>query len=142
MTTVETVHIYDGFWEPGGRCGLQIFPGTDGIPVVVLSELPSNNTTSITNLVECLAAEVLTRYLPERIGQDPPFHCIEHYPRVPGSNLPESFDLVRFDFTIPERRPHHGKDCLSLGTPQWRRITRRSLEIMIGKPYASCPQTK
>jgi hypothetical protein len=66
MTTVETVHIYDGFWELGGRCGLQFFPGTDGIPVVVLSEVPSNNNTSITNLVECLAAKVFELTIPKR----------------------------------------------------------------------------
>ena len=108
----------------------------------MLSELPSNNNTSVTNLVECLAAEVLTRYLPERIGQELPFHCIEHYPKVPGSNLPESFDLVTFDLTVPERRSGHGKDRLSLGTPQWRRITCRDLEIMFGKPYAACPEVE
>jgi hypothetical protein len=140
MKTLETVHVYNGFWQPGARCGLQVFPGTDGIPVVVLSELPSNNNTSVTNLVECLAAEVLTDYFPERIGQNPAFHCVEHYPRKPGSPLLESFDLVTFELTIPKRRLAHGKYRLSLGTPRWRRITRGELERMIGRPYPSAPQ--
>jgi hypothetical protein len=67
------VHVYDGFWQPGARCGLQIFPGADSIPLVVLTELPFNNNTSVTNLVEYLAAELLASYLPEYVGQSHPF---------------------------------------------------------------------
>ncbi len=140
MKTLETVHVYDGFWQPGARCGLEIFPGTDGIPVVVLTELPFNDNTSVTNLVECLAAEVLASYLRERIGQNPAFHCVEHYPRERGSPLPESFDVVTFELTIPKRRLADGKDRLSLGTPRWRRITRGELEKMIGRPYPGAPE--
>jgi hypothetical protein len=51
---VETVFTYDGHWTPGAKCGLQIFPGTDGIPVVVLTELPDNVNTSVTNLIACI----------------------------------------------------------------------------------------
>ncbi len=140
MKTLETVHVYDGFWQPGARCGLQIFPGGDGVPVVVLTELPFNNNTSVTNLVEYLAAEVLASYLPERIGRKPPFHCVEHYPRGGGSRLPETFDLVTFDLAIPERRRVHGGELSSLGTPHWQRITRGELERLIGHPYPRAPE--
>ncbi len=135
MKTLETVHVYDGFWQPGARCGLQIFAGADGIPVVVLTELPFNDNTSVTNLVEYLAAEVLASYLPEYIGQSPPFHCVEHYPRGGGSALLETFDLVTFALAIPERRRVHGGERLSLGTPHWQRMTRSELAKMIGHPY-------
>jgi hypothetical protein len=48
-----------------------------------------------------LAAEVLEKYLPERVDQTPPFHCIEHYPGT--RDHAETFDLVTFDLTVPER---------------------------------------
>jgi hypothetical protein len=63
---IETVHAYGGFWGSAGHCGLQIFPGSDGILVVILTELPSNDSTSVTNLIESLAAEVLEKYLSPR----------------------------------------------------------------------------
>ncbi len=99
---IETVHTYGGFWRSTGHCGLQIFPGADGIPVVILTELPSNDSTSVTNLIESLAAEVLEQYLPYRVGQTPPFHCIEHYPETRDHS--ETFDLVTFELRVPERQ--------------------------------------
>ena len=74
-------------------CGLQIFPSAVDVPTVVLSELPYNRNTSVTNLVECIAAEVLQKYLSEQIGKNPSFHCVEHYPGEDRSKLHETFDL-------------------------------------------------
>jgi hypothetical protein len=100
---VETVFTYDGHWTPGAKCGLQIFPGTGGIPVVVLTELPDNVNTSVTNLIECIAAEVVEQYIPARIGSRPPFHCVEHC--YPTESIPdETFDLVAFEFDTPQRQ--------------------------------------
>jgi hypothetical protein len=87
---IKTLHAYNGFGGSTGHCGLQIFPGRDGIPVVILTELPSNDSTSVTNLMESLAAEVLEKYLPHCAGQTPPFHCIEHYPET--QDHAETFD--------------------------------------------------
>lgn len=147
---IETVHTYRGFWGSTGHCGLQIFPGSDGVPVVILTELPSNDSTSITNLIEWLAAEVLDKYLPERIGQTPPFRCIEHYPET--QDHPETFDLVSFELTVPERHPStlrvdlsgpaataSTERRLSLGHPQWKFINREQAETLIGRPYTGPP---
>jgi hypothetical protein len=146
---VETVFTYDGHWTPGAKCGLQIFPGTDGIPVVVLTELPDNVNTSVTNLIECIAAEVVEQYIPARIGSRPPFHCVEHY--YPTESIPdETFDLVAFEFDTPQRQVGDdygirvspeaiiclaGEGRLTLGSPRWKRIGRAELEAMIGQPY-------
>lgn len=81
---------------------MQIFPGSDGIPVVILTELPSNDSTSVTNLIESLAAEVLEKYLPDRVGHTPPFHCVEHYPETRDHD--ETFDLVTFELRVPEQQ--------------------------------------
>lgn len=143
---IETVHTYGGFWGSTGHCGLQIFPGSDDIPVVILTELPSNNSTSVTNLIESLAAEVLEKYLPNRVGQRLPFHCIEHYTET--RDHPETFDLVTFELRVPERHAStlivdlsgpaltgSTEKRLSLGHPQWKPITREQVEALIGCVY-------
>ncbi len=135
MRIIETIHAYEGLWTPGASCGLQIFLNRNDVPTVVLSELPSNKNTSVTNLIECIAAEVLQKHLPQRLGENPPFFCVEHYPREPESALQETFDLVTFQMNAPERRWKGGKQRLSLGKPEWRRIERRDLERMIGCSY-------
>ena len=114
---------------------MQIFFNTNGVPTVVLSELPFNKNTSVTNLVECIAAEVLQKYLPEQIGKNPPFHCVEHYPREEGSKLQETFDLVTFELNAPTSCWVGGKSRITLGEPQWRRLERSELERMIGNVY-------
>jgi hypothetical protein len=121
---IETVHAYNGFWGSTGHCGLQIFPGRDGIPVVILTELPSNDSTSVTNLIESLAAEVLEKYLPHRLGQTPPFHCIEHYPET--RDRGETFDQVGFELNFPERHPSTLRVDLSGSTPSASTQTRLS----------------
>lgn len=147
---IETVHPYRGFWGSAGHCGLQIFRGSDGVPVVILTELPSNDSTSVTNLIESLAAEVLEKYLPNRVGERPPFHCIEHYPE--SLDHAETFDLVTFELNIPENQPSTLRVDLSgpapaattekrpaLGRPQWKPIKREQVEAMIGRPYTEPP---
>ena len=44
-------------------------------PVVVSSQLPDNENTSVTNMAECRAAEVI-----EQHGLPTPLMWIEHYP--------------------------------------------------------------
>lgn len=147
---IETVHRYGGFWGSAGHCGLQIFPGSDGIPVVILTELPSNDSTSVTNLIESLAAEILEKYLPNRVGERPPFHCIEHYPE--SRDHAATFDLVTFELNVPESQPSTLRVDLSgpvraattenrpaLGRLQWKPITRQQVEALIGRPYIEPP---
>jgi|HubBroStandDraft_4_1064222.scaffolds.fasta_scaffold228052_2 hypothetical protein len=135
MTIVEAIYEYEGLWTPGGSCGLQIFHDEISVPTVVISELPWNRNTSVTNLIGCIAAEVLTLYLPAQIGETPPFHCVEHYPRERGSNLRETFDLVSFELNVPTRRWHGAKSRITLGTATWKPFERRSLERMIRCAY-------
>jgi hypothetical protein len=135
MRVIEVIYEYHRLWTPGASCGLQIFPSPIDVPTVVLSELPCNRNTSVTNLVECIAAEVLQKYLPEQIGKNPPFHCVEHYPREEGSKLQETFDLVTFELNAPASCWVGGKSRITLGEPQWRRLEHSELERMIGNVY-------
>ena len=68
MRVLEVIYEYQGLWTPGAVCGLQIFPSAVDLPMVVLSELPYNPNTSVTNLVECIAAEVLQKAGAAQLG--------------------------------------------------------------------------
>jgi hypothetical protein len=67
--------IYDGiypYWgnfdrEADAFCQLRLFARDGKEPMVVLTELPANPSTSVTNMIEILTAEVITRYQPHRL---------------------------------------------------------------------------
>ncbi len=62
-----------------GVCRVRIFAAAAGeLPVVILTELATNTGPSVTNTVEQLAAEILTRYLGEQDGLEPPCVLLEH----------------------------------------------------------------
>jgi hypothetical protein len=114
MDDVGLIYDYRGFDGCDSHCGLQIYRGTDGTPVVIFTQLSTNEGTCVTKMIEYLAAEVLEKYFPERIGQTLLFHCIEHYPGkigTPRSNADwdyyEKFDSVAFGLTIPRRVTTH-----------------------------------
>ncbi len=137
-----------------GRCQVRIFAGTEassGLPVVMVTEPNDNAGPSVTNAMETLAPELLSRYLPEQDGLEPPFVLVEHYPDhqfdAAGAQrhdpfLGETFDLVSFEHWRSRPRwqgPRRGM-MQSFGEPQWRRTTRGDVERLIGEPlpWLSC----
>ncbi|HEV2416444.1 MAG TPA: hypothetical protein VGX94_01435 [Terriglobia bacterium] len=131
MKKVAKIHRHRGWNTDGGQCGLEIFDPLDGVPVIVLTQLPWNANTSVTNMIETLAAEVALEYLPERECSRPAFRAVEHsYEWLTGDEL---FSMVTFDLTWPgskkiSDRPH-------LGNPHWQKITRQEFEALTGEPY-------
>lgn len=90
---------YRGYHTPGGLCRARIYypesAGEDSpSAIAVLSEIPENENTSITNLAETLFCELsLDRGLPEGTW------FIEHYPRDENqrrAGLAEEIDVVSF----------------------------------------------
>lgn len=81
----DAPYAYRGTWdaEPEGVCRLRIFAQEGRTPVMVCSELPENPSTSITNLAEILAAELIACYLPHRFEEMEPVVWLEHYPAEP-----------------------------------------------------------
>jgi hypothetical protein len=97
-------------------------------PVVVCSELPSNEGTSITYTAEQLAAEVI-----HYDALTPPVVWIEHHPPETTDGSTETFDLVAFSsYEVKERAPYIGETRLSLGQATWKRITRSMVEVLVG----------
>jgi hypothetical protein len=60
--THDYVRYYRGYWSDGGKCRIRIY-GDDGqAPVIICSQLPDNRNTSIANIVEYLAVEVIVKH--------------------------------------------------------------------------------
>jgi hypothetical protein len=87
--THNYIHYYRGYWSDGGRCRIRIYQEEGQSPMVVCSQLPDNDNTSVTNMAEYLAAEVIEEYsLPA------PLTWIEYYPEHEGEV--GEYSLVRF----------------------------------------------
>jgi hypothetical protein len=112
MKTHDYVHRYRGYWSDGGRCRIRIYQEEKQNLVVICSQLPDNHNTSVTNMAEYLAAEVI-----EEHGLATPLTWIEHYPEHRGK--PWEYSLV--SFSSWERR----EVCLGgvwryrIGSPIW-----------------------
>jgi hypothetical protein len=76
-------YTYTGSWNRAAVCRIQIFTAPDEVPVVVATELDENTGTSLTNVCEYLAAEVIAQHFPERFETEEPIIWLEHYPRTP-----------------------------------------------------------
>ena len=139
-----------------GWCRVHVYDGTDasgGLPVVIISEPIENDGPSVTNTIEQLAAEALTRYVAAQDGAEPPFVLVEHYyDRQPHRGrgalhdpfFGETFDLVTFKSWRRRqrwvRRDGGVRWYQTFETPDWRRSDRETIEQMIGEalPWAAC----
>ena len=48
--------------------------------MIVCTELPDNPSTSVTNMAEILAAELIARHFPQRFDDAARVAWLEHYP--------------------------------------------------------------
>jgi hypothetical protein len=113
------------------KCRIRVYEPDDerDAHVVVASELASNTGTSITNAAEVVAAEIAHAYrLPT------PLVYIEHFPPAATDGRAETFDLVVFahwDTREIARVP--GELIREIGPPEWRRVDREAVEILVGQ---------
>jgi hypothetical protein len=98
-------------------------------PVVICSELPSNEGSSITYSAHHIAAEVI-RY--HKLGV--PLVWIEHYPKEATDGHSETFELVVFSsYEVKETAPYLGETKLTIGEPIWKTLDRESVEALVGQ---------
>lgn len=92
-----------------GICRVRLFLGKEGALYVVLTELDENPSTSVTNAVESIYAQLCAaKKIP------PQSKIIEHYP--PSRISPQTFDLVTLE---------------GGGQPVWRSISRKTAEALL-----------
>jgi hypothetical protein len=112
------VHLVSDYIHPTpkeGRCRIRIYlPEAErDAPVVICSELPSNEGSSITYSAHQIAAEVI-RYHKLEV----PLVWIEHYPKEATDGHSETFELVVFSsYEVRERAPYMGETKLTIGEP-------------------------
>src|SRR5215213_3047789 len=115
----------------GGRCRVRVYLPKEELdaPVVICSELPTNEGSSITYAAEQLAAEVIRHH---RLR--PPVVWIEHHPLETTDGSTETFDLVDFSsYEVSERTPYMGETRLALGEAMWKRLTRDMVDVLVGE---------
>ena len=107
---------YKGFWNCDSCCDIEVHRRSDGKFVFVVTELPDNPGTSVTNFAEHLATAMRRQYglRPDEVI------WIEHYPEAKNRRK-EDFDLVRFI----------GMEGDSFRTPVWTRITEQAVDDLI-----------
>jgi hypothetical protein len=129
-------------------------------PVLVLTEPNDNQGRSVTNSVEQLVGECVTRYLPERDDAEPPCIVVEHYPNCQAGlhrwdpMYEEAFNTVTFDGgwrlqvravrELPQRASLATTSGLNPGwrwyrryhgQPRWRSVSRADVERLIGERF-------
>jgi hypothetical protein len=136
--TDDYLHRFRGTWDldPHGVCWVRVFEEDGQTPVIVISELPRNTSTSVTNMAEVLAPELIRRHFPERFEELPPAIFIEHYveERTPEGCLGRkaTWDRLSFSSWTPRRVWLSGQERLSFGEPQWAHLPASEVEALLG----------
>ncbi len=89
-------HLASDYIHPtprGGRCRIRVYLPKEerDAPVVICSELPNNEGSSVTYSAHQIAAEVISYH---KLALPPVW--IEHYPKKATDGLSETFELVVF----------------------------------------------
>lgn len=140
--TDDYTHHYRGIWRDGCCCRIAVYAPEAGElgrrPVVVAAELDDNEGSSVTNVAEYLAAEIVARHFPHLLdapadgGQ--PVVWLEHYP--PQHGAPAEYDRVTFaPWRIRVAWPG-GTLRRALGTPEWARLDRAAVAALLGQSAA------
>ena len=129
------VHLASDYIHPtprDGRCRIRIYLPEDerDAPVVICSELPSNEGSSVTYSAHQIVAELI-RY--HKLGTVPPV-WIEHYPKEATDGTSGTFELVVFSsYEVKERAPYLGETRPPIGEPTWKSLDRESVEALVGQ---------
>jgi hypothetical protein len=92
--------------------------------VVICSQLADNDNTSVTNMAEYLAAEIIEEHvLPT------PLVWIEHYPEHEGEI--GEYSLVKFSSWEVREVILSGTRRIRVGTPCWSHMTPKEVDRML-----------
>jgi hypothetical protein len=138
--THDYEYAFRGTWDttPKGRCRVRILQERGKVPIFILTELNTNPSTSVTNMVEHLVPELIARHLPHRfevVGEDPAI-VVEHYEPLKdatsGRGGKPTYDRVTFERWIPRRVWLGGRERLSLGEPAWKHLPEEEVRTLLG----------
>jgi hypothetical protein len=125
--THDYIHRYRGYWSDGGKCRIRIYREDGRAPVVICSKLPDNHNTSVTNMAENLAAEVIEEHdLPT------PLLWVEHYPEHERET--GEYSLVRFSSWDPMEVCLGGVWRYQIGSPWWSPLRLEEVDLLLDTP--------
>jgi hypothetical protein len=110
---------FAGFGKINSVCGVLILRHAKPV-IVVLSEMPNNPGTSVTNRAEAIATLVRAKYLGTHLDPSA-IRWIEHYPPGRGIDKDESFDWISFTWH---------PDINIYTDPKWRRLDKNDMELV------------
>jgi hypothetical protein len=133
MKAVDYTHSTHGAFTDGMCCRVRIFIGGP-YALMLVSELAENTNTSVTNLCECLAAEIAARHR-SLFPDGHPFAYIEHHP---SGTIGEGEGYERVVFDGYRARPGivGVRERMTLGVPRWLRMRGADVEALIGEPLS------
>jgi hypothetical protein len=123
--THDYIHHYRGYWSDGGKCRIMIYHEDGRAPVVICTQLPDNPNTSVTNMAEYLAAEVI-----EEHSLPTPLIWIEHYPEHEGEI--GEWAQVRFSNWEVRKVFLGGMWRYRVGSPRWSSQTAKGVLRLTG----------
>ena len=121
--THDYVHCLQGLLVRRGRCRIRIYREDGHAPVVICSQPPDNANTSVTNMAEYLAAEVIETH---RLST--PIFWIEHYPEHEGEI--GEYSLVGFSGWDPVEVRLGGVWRCRIGYPRWSPLSYEEIETL------------
>lgn len=132
---IDERYEYRGYYSAGGVTRVRLYDRQDAAPVMLLTELPENANTSVTNLLEYLVAEIGTLLMPHRFDDEQPFIVIEHYPAQHHGRqmLEERFARVTFEDWKLRRQWLGGVERKRIGQPTWTQLTDVDLIALLGR---------
>ena len=133
---IDERYEYRGYYSDGGVTRIRLYDRQDAAPVMLLTELPENANTGVTNLLEFLVAELGTLLMPHRFDDEQPFIVIEHYPAQPQRHsrelLDERFAQVTFEDWKLRRQWLGGVERKRIGQPTWTQLADADLVALLG----------
>lgn len=143
----DALYTYRGYYdaEPEGLSQVRLFSRPCERPIIVITDLPENPTTSVTNLMETLVPEII-RDLGKTVwfeAETPPI-IIEHLPPINPREQKHDSGLHEYrrtdeysEATFANWRPKTiwigGRERLSLGEPDWRHMPHDEVARLIGE---------
>ena len=126
--TRDERHPYRGLYDDGGVCRVRTYEAPGAAPVILVTDLPENENTSVATIAAYLAAELIARHYPDRFDHPEPVVWIEHYP------TDRDFDRATFATWRPMVAVVGGMPRARLGDPSWRRLSDDEVIALTGDP--------
>lgn len=133
QVVLDTEYAFQGYWDakPEGKCRVRLIEKNGAPPVLLITELPDNPSTSVTNIMEHLAPEIIRTFLPQAFEELELPTIIEHYEAQ--RDIEETFDLVTFAHAAPRKVWLGGRERISLGEPHWKRLPLEEAKALLGE---------